>query len=52
MRWMRGFRRWLPAVEKAMGVLLIAFAVLIGTNTINWIANWMLEAAPGLWLLL
>jgi cytochrome c-type biogenesis protein len=52
MRWMRGFRRWLPAVEKAMGVLLIAFAVLIGTNTINWIANWMLEAAPDLWLLL
>jgi cytochrome c-type biogenesis protein len=52
MRWMRGFRRWLPVVEKAMGVLLIAFAVLIGTNTINWTANWMLEAAPGLWLLL
>ena len=52
MRWMRGFRRYLPAVERAMGVLLIVFAVLIGTNTINWIANWMLEAAPDLWLLL
>jgi cytochrome c-type biogenesis protein len=52
MRWMRRFRRHLPKVEKAMGVLLIVFALLIGTNTINWIANWMLEAAPGLWLLL
>jgi cytochrome c-type biogenesis protein len=52
MRWMHGFRRHLPKVEKAMGVLLVVFAVLIGTNTINWIANWMLEVAPGLWLLL
>ena len=52
MRWMRGFRRHLPKVEKAMGVLLVAFAVLIGTNTINWIANWMLEVAPDLWLLI
>ncbi|MBM9594877.1 cytochrome c biogenesis CcdA family protein [Roseitranquillus sediminis] len=52
MRWMKGFRRHLPKVEKAMGVLLVVFALLIGTNTINWIANWMLEAAPGLWLLI
>lgn len=52
MRWMKGFRRYMPVVEKAMGVLLIVFAVLIGTNTINWIANWMLEVAPGLWLLI
>ncbi len=51
MRWMRGFRRHLPKVEKAMGLLLVIFALLIGTNTINWIANWMLEAAPDLWLL-
>ena len=35
-----------------MGVLLIVFAILIATNTINWIANWMLEAAPDLWLLM
>ncbi len=52
MRWMRGFRRYMPAVEKAMGVLLIVFALLIGTNTMNWIANWMLELAPDLWLLI
>ncbi len=51
MRWMKDFRRYLPIVEKAMGVLLIIFAVLIGTNTINWIANWMLELAPDFWLL-
>ena len=51
MRWMRGFRRHLPTVEKAMGVLLIVFAVLIGTNTINWIAFWMLEIGPDLGIL-
>ena len=52
MRWMKGFRRYMPVVEKAMGVLLVVFALLIATNTINWIANWMLEVAPGLWLLI
>lgn len=52
MRWMRRFRRHLPTVEKAMGVLLIVFAVLIGTNTTNLIAQWMLEVAPDLWLLI
>ena len=52
MRWMRGFRRNLPLIEKAMGVLLIVFAVLIGTNTINIIAQWMLEVAPDFWLLI
>ncbi len=46
MRWMHRFRRHLPAIEKAMGVLLIVFAVLIGTNTINYIANWMLIFWP------
>ncbi len=52
MRWMKSFRRYLPWVERAMGVLLIVFAVLIGTNTINYIAQWMLEVAPGIWLLI
>ncbi len=46
MRWMQGFRRHLPKVEKAMGALLIVFAVLIGTETINYIANWMVIYWP------
>ncbi len=46
MRWMKGFRQHLPIIEKAMGVLLIVFAVLIGTNTINYIANWMVQYWP------
>jgi cytochrome c-type biogenesis protein len=51
MRWMSKFRRHLPKIEKAMGLLLILFGVLIATNSINYIAQWMLEVAPDLWLL-
>lgn len=40
------FRRHLPKVEKAMGLLLILFAVLIATNSVNIIAQWMLTAFP------
>ena len=36
----------MPVVEKTMGVLLIVFAVLIGTNSMNIIAGWMLQIAP------
>ena len=46
MRWMQGFRRHLPKIEKAMGGLLVVFALLIGTNTINYIANWMVQFWP------
>jgi cytochrome c-type biogenesis protein len=46
MRWMQGFRRHLPKIEKAMGALLVTFAVLIATNTINYIANWMVMFWP------
>jgi len=46
MRWMQGFRKHLPKVEKAMGGLLVVFAVLIATNTINYIANWMVMFWP------
>ncbi|MGY3438540.1 MULTISPECIES: cytochrome c biogenesis CcdA family protein [unclassified Marinovum] len=46
MRFMARFRRHLPMVEKAMGVLLIIFGVLIATNTVNYIAQWMLETFP------
>ena len=48
MRWMRGFRRHLPKIEKAMGVLLLIFGILIGTDSMNVVANWMLNYVPTL----
>jgi cytochrome c-type biogenesis protein len=33
-------------VEKAMGLLLIVFAALIATDSVNYIAQWMLESFP------
>ena len=46
MEWMARFRRHLGLMEKLMGAFLILFGVLIATNSINIIANWMLEHIP------
>ena len=46
MAWMALFRRHLGLMEKLMGAFLILFGVLIATNSINIIANWMLEHIP------
>ena len=46
MRWMAGFRRHLGLIEKLMGALLIVFGVLIATNSINIIAQGMLDVFP------
>jgi cytochrome c-type biogenesis protein len=46
MAWMQRFRRHLGLIEKLMGLLLITFGVLIATNSINIIAQWMLEHVP------
>lgn len=46
LRFAAKFRRHLPKVEKAMGLLLIVFAVLIATDSVNYIAQWMLETFP------
>ncbi len=46
MRWMTRFRAHLGTIEKLMGVLLIVFGVLIATNSINIIAQWMLDTFP------
>ena len=51
MRWMVRFRSHLGLIEKVMGALLIVFGILIITNSVNYIAQWMLEIAPNLWLL-
>ena len=46
MTFMARFRRHLGTVEKIMGLLLITFGVLIATDSINYIAQWMLETFP------
>jgi len=48
MRWMQGFRQHLPLIEKIMGVLLIVFGILIATETVNYIANWMVQYWPNI----
>ena len=46
LRWMQRNRKYMGHVEKVMGVMLILFAVLIATNSMNVIANLMLEYIP------
>lgn len=51
MRWMSGFRRHLGLIEKIMGGMLIVFGLLIATNSMNYIAQWMLEVGPDIGVL-
>lgn len=44
--WLQRNRRYLAHVEKVMGAMLIVFAVLIATNSVNYIAQWMIEVMP------
>lgn len=46
MRWMARFRQHLGKMEKLMGGFLIVFGLLIATNSVNYIAQWMLEMMP------
>lgn len=46
LAWAQRNRKYLGYVEKVMGLMLILFAVLIATNTVNYIANLMLEWFP------
>lgn len=48
LNWMSRFRRHLGMIEKAMGLLLIVFGVLIATETINWIANLLVMYWPSM----
>lgn len=43
MKLMSRFRRHLGTVEKITGVALIVFGVLIATNAMNYIGQWMIE---------
>lgn len=47
LAWMQRNRRYLGHVEKAMGVMLVLFAVLIATNSITYIAEAMIRWFPG-----
>ena len=46
LRFAARFRRHLGMVEKLMGGLMIIFAILLLTNSVNGIANWMIETFP------
>lgn len=46
MQWMKSVRRYVAVVEKGIGATLLVFAVLIGTNTIGVIAQWMIDTFP------
>lgn len=46
LNWVGRHRDKLQYVEKAMGVMLIVFALLIATNTLNVIAQWMIDVMP------
>ncbi|MDG3040296.1 cytochrome c biogenesis CcdA family protein [Roseicyclus marinus] len=43
MRLMRQFRRHLGTVEKVMGGALVVFGVLIATNALLYVGQWMIE---------
>jgi cytochrome c-type biogenesis protein len=49
LRWAQGFRRHLARIEKITGALLVLFGVLIASDNVSVIANWMLQASPELW---
>ena len=46
LKFVAKFRRYLPWVERFMGLLLLIFALLIATDSVNYIAQWMLEKFP------
>ncbi len=46
LRFMAKNRRYMPVVEKVLGVMLIVFAALIATGSVNAISNWMIETFP------
>ena len=46
LSWLQRNRQYLAQVERVMGVMLIVFAILIATNSVNYIAQWMIEVMP------
>ncbi|MDQ7080296.1 MAG: cytochrome c biogenesis protein CcdA [Paracoccaceae bacterium] len=48
LNWMQSKRKYLGHVEKVMGGLLILFAVLIATNSVSRISQFLIDYFPGL----
>ena len=48
LRWVARYRSKLAHTERVMGAMLVVFAILIGTNTVEYLALAMLEWLP--WL--
>jgi cytochrome c-type biogenesis protein len=48
LRLAQSFRGYLGSVEKGMGAVLVLFAALIATDSMELIAAWMTDAMPGL----
>ena len=46
LAWAGRNRKYLPWVERTMGVMLIVFAILIATNSVNAIGQFMLDWMP------
>ncbi len=46
LHWAAKFRRYVQWIERIMGGFLILFAILIATDSMNLITNWMLSIAP------
>lgn len=51
IKWMKKFRKHIGLIEKIMGMMLIIFGLLIATNSMNYIAQWMLSVAPDIGVL-
>lgn len=46
LSWAKGFRKYLPVVEKVMGGFLIIFGLLIAFDAMRFISEFMLSIAP------
>lgn len=46
LRWVQRHKKMMSYVEKAMGLMLILFAVLILTGSVNIISDWLIEYMP------
>jgi cytochrome c-type biogenesis protein len=50
LRWIARNRKYMGYVEKVMGGMLIVFAVLIATNSVNYLSDWLIGVMPD-WLM-
>jgi len=50
LRWVQRNRKYMGHIEKLMGAFLIIFAILIVTGSVSYIAQFMLEKFPNLFI--